>query len=261
MRENLELVKKEQLNPEFLENAEKLEDWLRFDLITVEKTSTIIDFLVFDLNHDGIPDIVLAVKHKDGSCSIKELIYSSTSTLAYASQEIWFGSSVIVQLLGVYDLELSTYSILYLTAKGELSYMLNKDPLYSSEIMVNLNYNQTLSSFVSCDLDRDGKKDFIIAYNGTVVWVNKEDTKWVSKNIYKGSVLQVIMTSVTSETSNSLFLLYSDRLVWTIEVPAKAGTEGFTWNAKEEVMTLHEFNIELEQSFSWDKFKITVISK
>ena len=83
VRENIETIKKESLNRDYSENYEKLEDWPKFDLFTVEKSSVIIDFLVHDINHDGVPDIILAIKHKDGSCSIQELLFLNTETLAY----------------------------------------------------------------------------------------------------------------------------------------------------------------------------------
>lgn len=261
VRENLEILKKEQLNPEYFENNEKLEDWPSFELVTVEKTSTIIDFLVTDLNHDGIPDLILAVRHKDGTCSIKELIFSNTLTLQYSMQEIWFENTGIIELLGVYDLELSTYSILFLSGKGELSYMLNKDPVYSSEIMLKLGTTEKLSSFMSCDLNKDGKIDFLLVNNGELIWVYNEPTGWTSKTVYSDGVLQAILAKVTKNSISEVIVLYEDHVFWATEVPAKGSNEGFTWENNGETMVFHDFLIDLQETFQWSRFKIAVIFK
>jgi hypothetical protein len=275
VRENLEALKKEQLNPEYAENNEKKEDWPRYDLITLEKTSSVIDYLITDLNHDSIPDIIIAVKHKDGTCSIQELIFSSTSSLEYTIQEIWFENSGISELLGVYSIDQNPDSILFLSSTGILSYIINRDPVYLAFSMVKLNNRNKLTSFIATDLNKDEKTDFLIAFDGILLWVDKVGADWVKRIVYKNNILQAQTANVMNENSIDLFLLYNNSISWAMQricgytnenssnkcklSDPKENYEKFVWDARGDLMTYYEFNIDLESNYQWNKFKLTVI--
>ena len=106
---------------------------------------------------------------------MQELIFINTATLIYTRQEIWFPNSGILGLLGVFNIENEAYSLLYLSPQGTLSYLVNRDPLYSSYNMIDLYYTEKINSFISCNLEKNGKQEFLLGYNGTLIWINKEN--------------------------------------------------------------------------------------
>ena len=192
---------------------------------------------------------------------MQELIFINTATLIYTRQEIWFPNSGILGLLGVFNIENEAYSLLYLSPQGTLSYLVNRDPLYSSYNMIDLYYTEKINSFISCNLEKNGKQEFLLGYNGTLIWINKENNDWTSKTVFGDGVLKTIMAQVTSENSNDLFLLYNDTISWATEVVIKTRNDGFNWESNGDIMAYHSFNIVLEQNYEWDTFQITVFFK
>jgi hypothetical protein len=262
VRENIEILKKEQLNADYLENMEKLDDWPRQDVITVEKNSVILDFLVADLNHDSVPDVVMAVKHKDGTCTIVQILFSSTSKMVYTVQELRFDNPGIVQLLAVHSFDSSKYSVIFLSNTGSLMYMVNRDPLYSAVQMVSLDSDKKVGFFLITDLNGDNKADFIIGVDGKALWLyQNNENRWTLSTIIEEGVIDGLFASVSAPGSSDLFLLYADRISWAITGAAKGKHDKFSWEKNGDIETFHFFTIEAQQKDAWSRFRATVTYK
>ena len=123
--------------------------------------------------------------------------------------------------------------------------------------MISLNSTK-FNSFLSCDLDRNQKQDFLIGVNEKLLWVYYNGQKWDFKTVFFEGLLQTELKNIVNSTSNDLVLLHKDYVSWALEVNTKGKFEGFTFEANGETLGFHEFVIDLEQEFKWSKFRITV---
>lgn len=251
----MEIVKKEQFNPELADIISKLEDWPRLDMYTAGKGVSVIDFLVEDLNHDGISDLIIALKHSDGTCSIVEYIFINTSTLEHKTQEIVFDNRGISKLLGVLKTPNNKYSILYLSNAGHLSSIVNKDPYYINENLVYLNQSESLSFFISSDLDKNRQQDFIVGHSGLAIWAYKGKEDWNSKLILDDGVI-----SVVKGLGSEFLFLYKQKVMWGFQVQSKPKNDEFFWEIGGDTYLFHFREVLFEQQYSWSYLKITVLT-
>jgi len=247
-------VKKEQFNPELAEIVAKLEDWPKFDIYSAGKGVIIIDFMVEDINHDGISDLVLAIRHSDGTSSILEFLFLSATNLEYKLQEIVFENKGISKLLGILKTQNNRNSILYLSQAGHLASIVNKDPYYINQNLVYLNQSESLNFFIKADLDKNQLQDFIIGHSGLAIWACQGKEEWTSKLIVDDGVL-----SAVKGLSSDILFLYKHKILWGFQVQSKPRNDEFSWEMNGDTFVFHYREVQFEQQNSWNYLKITVL--
>jgi hypothetical protein len=209
---------------------------------------------VADLNHDGISDVILAVKLSSGINSIINLIFSSSSSLEHKSHEITFDNRGIVKLLGVMSSENSKNSILYLSKAGHLARMVNRDPVHISENLVYLNQTDSIDFFITTDLDKNGLPDFIIGFAGLALWAFEDKEGWTSRLILDDGMVKMIQSS-----GSDFIILYKNKVNWGFAVQAKPKNEEFYWDVAGDAFVFHYKEIMLDQKYTWNDLEITVL--
>jgi len=215
VRANIEAQKREQINPEHIDPSDKLDDWAKTELFTVIRNSKIMDFTVADVNHDGIPDIILAVCQKEGACTMVELIFTDTEKLIYTSLELWFDNNGILQILSANDLNSDGVTdVLYLSQDHTISYVENHDPVYNSAFLINTLSNSTnyIKRFTDLDLNEDGNIDFIYTEDQKVVLLTRVEGLWKQEIIYQGPFVDSMVFEITRSGSHDIMLLFENEV-------------------------------------------------
>lgn len=138
--------------------------------------------------------------------------------------------------------------------------MVNHDPLYSSMNLISINCTERLSFFISTDLNKDMKPDFLLGFNGQLLWVHEKNNVWNSDIIFPQGVLQVVKADWVGKNPDDVLVLYRDKVTWATQVTAKASADGFVWETNGELVTFHQYTIDLGVDYIWDRLKVTVTS-
>ena len=256
VRKNIEIIKREQFTSE-KDNSGDLEDWVGTDLYTVGKDTRIVDFFIQDMNHDGKPEIVMALRHKDGVYTILEMIFTEFETMEFNVLELWFENQGILQLLGACSLNNENkLDLVYLSSEYKLEYVENKDPSYNKRVMVDtpLATETRLKRFYSVDFNNDGETEFIFLDNEGVkfLYLEKSSRTWQLEFIYPGELPDIALAHITKPSNSDLILVHSDYLTW-LSTFSELKEPMFSWRDKGYL----EFPIEFENSYQWKSLLVS----
>lgn len=216
VRENQDRLKREALNPEVGPTDNKHEDdWINTELQTISTQAEYIDLLYGDINMDGVEDIVLAGRRLDKTYFIQLLLFTSKGAFAFQTTEIAVDSSGISQLLAVEDINKDHRNeLLYLTASSHLVYILNKDPVYTSQLVLSaaLDLKGRIRHFATVDLTESGNSDFILPGANELDLIRQTSSTWAKVALLSTTLQDVSVCDVSNTGKTDLVLLWSDHI-------------------------------------------------